>query len=473
MLFNSFVFAVFLPIVFCLYWLLRPVGLRWQNGVLLVASYIFYGWWDYRFLVLLFITSATDFLVGVRMDKTESDTARRWWLCFSLAANLTVLGFFKYYDFFAGSLAHITGWDMHFLKVVLPVGISFYTFQSMSYTIEVYRRHIPATHDFLAFMTFVSFFPQLVAGPIGRGHQLLLQFFEQTSFDFGKARDGLRQALWGLFKKVIIADNLSSAVDRIFSNYASLTGSELLLGAIFFGIQIYCDFSGYTDIAIGIARLFGVSLMRNFDCPYFSSNIQDFWRRWHISLTSWFRDYVYISLGGNRAGRARSLLNIMIVFFLSGLWHGANWTFVIWGLLHALLYISYLVLFHKESTKGSDSTPNRYMVLPGRIAAVAVNFLVVNLLWVFFRAKSLGHAIGYFKSMILNPWHLQALIPHVGMILACICLMGVEWCHRNRAHGLDISYMPLPARWVIYYALIGMMVWWGNTLYVPFIYFAF
>ena len=342
MAFNSLIFAVFLLIAFVLYWSLPSKTTVIRNAFLLIASYIFYGWWDWRFLGLIALNSTVDYAIGLSLHQTQSSIKRKLLLGASLSINLGILGLFKYYDFFIISAIDILQTiglqaNVHTLAIILPVGISFYTFQTLSYTIDIYRDKIVPTKNCIAYFAFVSFFPQLVAGPIERASHLLPQFLERKKFNLDQAKDGLRQILWGLFKKTVIADNLAPYVDKIFSNYEVYSGPMLLLGTVYFSIQIYCDFSGYSDMAIGTARLFGFDLKRNFAYPYFSRDIGEFWRRWHISLSTWFRDYVYIPLGGNRTKTAfRHYVNLILTFTISGFWHGANWTFVIWGFLNGL-----------------------------------------------------------------------------------------------------------------------------------------
>lgn len=335
MLFNSIEFLIFLPIVFALYWLSKK-SLKLQNLLIVVVSYIFYGWWNYRFLFLIALTTACSFLSGLLVEKCERQRAKKAITISNITLNLGILGVYKYYNFFTDSFQQIlNSLGMHadwpVLNLVLPVGISFYTFQALSYTIDVYNKKIEPTHDVVSFFAFISFFPQLVAGPIERATNLLPQFRKARTFDYSKAVDGCRQMLWGFFKKMVIADNAAFFVQKIFDAPESYHGLTLLVGAVLFSIQIYCDFSGYSDIAIGCARLFGIELRANFRFPYFSRNIAEFWRRWHISLNKWFVDYVYIPLGGSRVSKFKVIRNTFIIFLLSGLWHGANWTFVIWG----------------------------------------------------------------------------------------------------------------------------------------------
>ena len=339
MLFNSLTFLIFLPIVFGVYWFALARSVKAQNMWLLLASYVFYGWWDWRFMGLIAFTSGVSYLTGLKC--ADGQRHRKCWLVVSLVLNLAILGFFKYCNFFlesTASLLQMLGMrtNIPVLQIVLPVGISFYTFQALSYTIDVYRGKITPVRDWIAFFTFVSFFPQLVAGPIERAANLLPQFRRSRRFDCDQALHGVCLIVYGLFKKMVVADMLALYVDQAFAHPALYNSTACLLGVFFFSFQIYCDFSGYSDCARGLARLFGFELMLNFDRPYLSQTFGEFWHRWHISLSSWFKDYVYIPLGGNRVPFHRLIVNIWIVFLLSGLWHGANWTFVAWGALHAV-----------------------------------------------------------------------------------------------------------------------------------------
>jgi alginate O-acetyltransferase complex protein AlgI len=476
-LFNSLEFLVFLPVVFALYWFVARRTLRLQNLLLIGASYVFYGWWDWRFLSLIVVSSLVDFLVGLGLARTEASGRRKLLLLASLVTNLGLLGFFKYFDFFLDSFVDLLGtvglqanrWS---LGIILPVGISFYTFQTLSYTIDVYRRKIPSCRDPIAFFAFVSFFPQLVAGPIERAKSLLPQFQRERTFDLTAARDGCRQILWGFVKKVLIADNMAGHVETIFSQSDSLPGPVLVIGVFLFAIQIYGDFSGYSDIALGTARLFGFSLMRNFAYPYFSRNIAEFWRRWHISLSSWFRDYVYIPLGGSRTGSLGRLRNIILTFTISGFWHGANWTFVAWGFLNGLYYIP--LMLAKSERKYLDTVANNRL-LPGLREAgqILLTFALTLLAWVFFRARSLGHAFEYLAgigSRALDLTGVDRLLPVVGLGLA---FLAVEWLQRDRQHGLEIARKPLAVRWAVYYALIVVVLAFGSFGKQEFIYFQF
>jgi D-alanyl-lipoteichoic acid acyltransferase DltB (MBOAT superfamily) len=348
MLFNSIDFAIFLPIVFVLYWFVANKNFKLQNFLIVAASYLFYGWWDWRFLSLILFSTIIDYTIGQKLRVEENETKRKVLLWSSILLNLGFLGFFKYYNFFLDNFITAfsffgTEINANSLNIILPVGISFYTFQTLSYTIDVYKRKLEPTKDIIAFSAFVSFFPQLVAGPIERATNLLPQFYKKREFNYAKAVDGMRQILWGLFKKIVIADNCALYANEIFYNSSGYTGSTLFMGAIFFTFQIYCDFSGYSDIAIGTSRLFGFNLKQNFAFPYFSRDIAEFWRRWHISLSTWFRDYLYIPLGGSRGGKWNKIRNVFIIFLVSGFWHGANWTFIIWGTLNALFFLPLLL----------------------------------------------------------------------------------------------------------------------------------
>lgn len=399
MLFNSIEFGVFLPIVFALYWLLNR-NHRLQLVIILVASYFFYGWWDWRFLGLIAFSSFLDFGIGIGLGKTEHALKRKILLGISLVSNLGLLGFFKYYNFFSEAFADaftLFGQEIESnrLAIILPVGISFYTFQTLSYTFDVYRKNLEPTKDWLAFFSFVSFFPQLVAGPIERASHLLGQFQSPRIFNYQWAVSGVRLIVWGFFKKLVIADNAAILVNEIFLDYSNQSSLSLVFGVVLFAFQIYGDFSGYSDIAIGLSRMFGFDLMLNFRFPYLSQNINEFWKRWHISLSTWFRDYLYIPLGGNRVSNWISLRNIMIVFLVSGFWHGANWTYIIWGLIHGLLYIP--IYFGK---KGKDlSAPGNYL---RRLPKMFLTFSLVGLGWVFFRAASLPDALAYLVNMFTN-----------------------------------------------------------------------
>ena len=396
---------VFLIVVFGLYWFIFNKKIKHQNILLLLVSYIFYGWWDYRFLSLILISTLVDYFVGLRIHGTGKTSRRKVLLGISMAFNIGLLAFFKYFNFFVDSwiqLLNNIGYHAQntwTLNIILPVGISFYTFQTMSYTIDVYRNKLEPTRDFISFAAFVSFFPQLVAGPIERASNLLPQILEKRTFAYENGIQGLRLILWGLVKKVVIADVLALKVDDIFENYHDFGGGVLWLGAVYFAIQIYCDFSGYSDIAIGVSKLFGIELMSNFKFPYFSRNVGEFWRRWHISLSTWFRDYLYIPLGGSRLGKWKSLRNVFIIFLVSGLWHGANWTFVAWGGIHALLFVPSLILGRNRKYADAIVAENSLFPTLKELGQILLTFFLVVLAWVFFRSESLTSAFEYITFM--------------------------------------------------------------------------
>lgn len=398
MLFNSLEFLLFLPTVFFLYWFVFKNQLRAQNVLLLVASYIFYGWWDWRFLSLIIASTFLDYFIAIQLGKTDISKNRKLLMGISLVGNLGMLGFFKYYNFFVSSW--VEAWssigvsmDASTLNIILPVGISFYTFQTLSYTIDVYRKEMEPTKSFVDFAAFVTFFPQLVAGPIERASHLLPQFYKKRVFDYHNAVDGVKLIIWGLFKKIVVADNCAFFVNKIFDHPEVYSSGELFIGMVFFAFQIYGDFSGYSDIAIGLSKLFGFDLMVNFKFPYFSRDIAEFWRRWHISLSTWFRDYIYIPLGGSKGTKWFQIRNVLIIFLVSGFWHGANWTYVVWGLYHALMFLP-LLLFNINR---SHLITKSYGWLD--FAKIGITFLVVCIGWVFFRADSITDAFQYLAHL--------------------------------------------------------------------------
>lgn len=478
MLFNSFAFAIFLPVVFVAYWLLPQRTPRIQNAFLIAASCLFYGWWDYRFLSLLFISSWVDYVAGNRLEQQNDPRSRRWLLGASLGTNLGILGVFKYYGFFVQSFVQLLTQvglqaDVRTLNIILPVGLSFYTFQSMAYTIDIYRGRLKPARNWIDFFAFVSFFPQLVAGPIQRAGDLLPQFQRNRELSMDQVRRGAEQVLWGLFKKVVIADNLAGPVEQIFQHHARLGSLTLFCGMLFFAVQIYCDFSGYSDIAIGTARFFGITLTRNFAYPYFARNLVEFWQRWHISLSTWFRDYVYIPLGGNRAGSLRRQANLLATFAISGLWHGANWTFVVWGLFHGLLYVACVSLGGKTPAL---SDAGRLIPSPRQLLSVLLTFVVVLISWVFFRAESIGDAFGYLTGLVTRLSGGKSYIEQTVLIEAMVLSSGLllaEWCRRTRTSVLELGASPRVFRWAAYYGVIALILWKGNFNYVPFIYFNF
>jgi alginate O-acetyltransferase complex protein AlgI len=406
MLFNSLEYFIFLPLVFCFYWFVFYKNLRAQNLLLLLSSYIFYGWWDWRFLSLIILSTIIDYIIGLKIYNEYQNSIKKLYLSFSIIFNLGLLGFFKYFNFFIDSwieLLNIIGIHLNStwtLNVILPVGISFYTFQTMSYSLDIYFKKIKPTKDFISFAAFVSFFPQLVAGPIERASNLLPQILKERKFRYAQAVNGLRLILWGLFKKVVIADTLSIFVDNIFHNYMNLNGGVLLLGLIYFSFQIYCDFSGYSDIAIGTSMLFGFELMSNFKFPYFSKNIGEFWRRWHISLSTWFRDYLYFPLGGSKKGTLVSIRNIIIIFIVSGFWHGANFTFLIWGFIHSMMYIPLFLNKKNREYSVSYISNNKFLPKIKDFLLMVITFSSTMVAWVFFRSSSFIDAIFYLQRLI-------------------------------------------------------------------------
>jgi len=481
MLFNSVEFLVFLPIVFLLYWFVFK-KLRWQNLLVVIASYVFYGWWDWRFLVLIVFTSLCSFLSGLLLEHYEGRRRLQKWIsATNIVLNLAVLGFFKYYNFFVDSLNALTsslfGYELGWvtLQIILPVGISFYTFQALSYSIDVYRHNIRATHDPIEFFAYISFFPQLVAGPIERATNLLPQFQKERRFDYSASVDGLRQMLWGFFKKLVIADNCASVVNQYWDSYQSLPGVMLILLGILFTFQIYCDFSGYSDIAIGCARLFGLKLMRNFNFPYFSRSIPEFWRRWHISLTTWFRDYIYFPLGGSRGSKWTTIRNVFIVWAISGLWHGANWTFVCWGLFHAIILNIYNV-FGIKSKYEHDVAYGHMLPNIKEILQLLLTFSLAIVGWIIFRAASMSQVFDFFGALISNPFIQLSAIHGRKPLIMCLLLLIIEWFQRDKQHALQFSESGIFRyrlfRWGVYYMLIALIVAFAGSSQ-EFIYFQF
>jgi alginate O-acetyltransferase complex protein AlgI len=478
MLFNSLEFAIYLPIVFLLYWFVFNRSLKLQNFFIVVVSYIFYGWWDWRFLFLIAFTTLCSFASGLLIEKYRSNRRiSRGVGALNIIINLSILGLFKYYDFFVRSFADVFlggQTDGLLLNVILPVGISFYTFQALSYSIDVYRRKLEATHDVVSFFAYVSFFPQLVAGPIERATNLLPQFYKPRTFDYEKAVDGMRQMLWGFFKKIVIADNCATYVTFVFDNYQSQSGSTLLLGAIMFTFQIYCDFSGYSDIAIGCARLFGVNLMRNFNYPYFSRDIAEFWRRWHISLTTWFRDYVYIPLGGSRVSKSKVIRNTFVIFLVSGFWHGANWTFVCWGAYHAILFLP-LIIFGKNRKYLNSVAEGRVLPSIKEFFQMLLTFFLAVFGWIIFRAKTIAGAWDYIcgifnTSLFTKP----ASGSNRELFLMILIMLAWEWWGRDKQYALATlsGRWNRPMRFLIYLLIIAI-IFWCHTEAKQFIYFQF
>ncbi|BAO75042.1 MBOAT family O-acyltransferase [Winogradskyella sp. PG-2] len=486
MIFNSIDFAIFLPIVFILYWFIVNRNLKLQNALIVFASYIFYGWWDSRFLTLILFSTLVDYSVGVALSKQENKSKRKVLLWTSILVNLGFLGFFKYYNFFLDNFISAfsffgTEIQANSLNIILPVGISFYTFQTLSYTLDVYKRKLEPTKDFVAFSAFVSFFPQLVAGPIERAKHLLPQFYKKRTFEYDKAVDGMRQILWGLFKKMVIADNCAEYANMIFNNSADYSGSTLLLGAIFFTFQIYGDFSGYSDIAIGTSRLFGFDLMQNFNFPYFSRDIAEFWRRWHISLSTWFRDYLYIPLGGSRGGKWMQIRNTFIIFIVSGFWHGANWTFIVWGALNAIYFLPLLIT---KKNRNNLNVIAEGKILPSlkELSMILLTFSLTVFAWIFFRAENIAHAFDYVNSIasasIFEMPHFSnssriKFESFLTLFLIVVFIM-TEWLGRNEQHGIAFLHNEKSKvlRWSVYSLIIlAITVFSGSSQ--EFIYFQF
>ena len=484
MIFNSLDFAIFLPIVFFLYWFVAVKNFKLQNILIVVSSYVFYGWWDWRFLALIVFSTFTDYFVGILLQKNNNNNQKRKVLLWiSVIVNIAFLGFFKYCNFFIDSF--VTAFSFFGLKIsgthlniILPVGISFYTFQTMSYSIDIYYRKMEPTKDFIGFAAFVSFFPQLVAGPIERATNLLPQFYTKKHFSYDNAIEGCRQILWGLFKKVVIADNCARYVNNVFNDYGNYSGSTLVLAAIFFTFQIYCDFSGYSDIAIGVSRLFDFKLMRNFNFPYFSRDVAEFWRRWHISLTTWFRDYIYFPLGGSRKGLFKTIRNTFIIFIVSGFWHGANWTFIAWGAIHACYFLP--LLLSKNNRKNIEIVAKGKNFPTFReVVQILVTFSLTVFAWIFFRAESLTHAFHYVAG-IFNRTLFS--IPSVITVKMCMIFVIViiffllEWIGREKEFALQQIDMQnkrsIIARWSLYIALIFCILCLGGNSQ-DFIYFQF
>lgn len=517
MLFNSLEFAIFLPIVFAIYWAIgyanirQELIVRLQNAFIVIASYVFYGWWDWRFLFLIAFTSfcswGSGLLIGGASGKDNSGSWRRrhltpkFWMTLNVAVNLAILATFKYYNFFITEFCGLFGLktDGLLLKIILPVGISFYTFQALSYSIDVYRQKIQPTSDIISFFAFISFFPQLVAGPIERATNLLPQFLTKRTFDYPIAVDGMRQILWGLFKKIMVADNCATFVDQVWAVHDTQPGSALLIAAVLFTFQIYGDFSGYSDIAIGAAKLFGIKLMRNFNNPYFSRDIAEFWRRWHISLTTWFRDYVYIPLGGSRPEIPYGIQqhhyaykklviarNTFVIFLLSGFWHGANWTFIAWGAYHALLFLPLILLGKNRKYTNqvgtyvdqADGGGTRLRLLPSWREAmqIGMTFCLAALGWIIFRAENITQAYHYVVSMFSASLLTN---PHLGimkMIPIISILIIIEWFQRGKQHGFEFSNSGLLryrlVRYVLFSAaLLAVIAFRGGVK--AFIYFQF
>lgn len=482
MLFNSIDFAVFLPVIFLLYWFIVNKNLKLQNFLIVAASSLFYGWWDWRFLLLIFFSTIVDYLIGLQLSKQKNQLRRKILLWSSILINLGFLGFFKYFNFFVENFTSAFSFfgaeiQSSSLNIILPVGISFYTFQTLSYSIDVYKRKLEPTNDFIAFCAFVSFFPQLVAGPIERATHLLPQFYKKRTFDYTKAVDGMRQILWGLFKKIVIADNCAEYANLIFNNSDEYSGSTLVLGALFFTFQIYGDFSGYSDIAIGTSRLFGFDLMRNFSFPYFSRDVAEFWRRWHISLSTWFRDYLYIPLGGSQGGIWMKVRNTFIIFIVSGFWHGANWTFIIWGALNAIYFLP-LLLTNKNRNNLETVALGRIFPSLKELLLMCMTFGLTVFAWIFFRSENVAHAIQFITAIFENTNSfllIESYLPYKTILLLISLFVLIEWAGRDGSYALSkqgLKWKPY-YRYTYYLLLVFSIMYFGNFNNNQFIYFQF
>lgn len=481
MLFNSLSFAIFLPIVFVLYWLTK--ARRKQNILLMIASYYFYACWDWRFLFLLAFSTFLDYYTGLKIEESQKKSSKKFWFWLSVGVNLGFLGFFKYYNFFAESFAELfAGFGFQInpwvLQIILPVGISFYTFHGLSYVIDIYKERIKAEKSWIDYALFVSFFPLLVAGPIERATHLLPQIKKERNFSYSNAVDGLRQILWGLFKKMVVADNCAYYANMIFNDYHNYTGVTLIFGAVLFAFQIYGDFSGYSDIALGTARLFGFDLLRNFSYPYFSRDIAEFWRRWHISLSSWFRDYLYIPLGGSKGGNWMRIRNTFIIFIVSGFWHGANWTFIVWGFLNALFIMPSIVL---KTNRNNLNIVAEGRIFPNfrEITQLIITFSLACFAWIFFRSNSVTDAFEYIGRIFSTlgtgiGYPYKLLNGDLKVLIFVVIMLIFEWFMREELHPLRKPFTKLPtiARWIIYFLLATLVLLFAGEQ-AEFIYFQF
>ena len=476
MLFNSIEFAIFVPIVFILYWFVTSHNLKLQNVLLIVASYFYYAWWDWRFLSLLIFNSFVGYTVGIALSKQDDPKKRKWLLFTNILISIGLLGYFKYYNFFVESFVDAFSFfgyklNARTLNIILPIGISFYTFQILSYAIDVYRRKFEPTRDIISFFAYTSFFPVLLAGPIERPGNLLSQLYVKRKFDYDKAVDGMRQILWGLFKKMVIADNCARYVNDIFNNYADYSGSTLLLGAILFAVQIYGDFSGYSDMAIGTARLFGINLMRNFAFPLFSKSIAEFWRRWHISLSSWLFDYLYTPITINRRswGIMSVHFSLFVTFVVIGLWHGANWTFIIFGILQGL-WLSLDIITRKSRKRLKKIIP---AIIYDNISML-ITFSFFSFSMIFFKANNIQTAIHYISRLSSASFISKSQVLSTKLILGILIFIFVEWIQRDKQHALQIENIKVPSvvRWGIYYSIVLVIIMFGSTQQ-EFIYFRF
>lgn len=478
MLFNSFDFLLFLPIVFLLYWFVFK-SRKIQNLFLVAASYVFYGWWDWRFLFLIAITSICSYASGILLERYEGRRKWQWMVSFAnITLNLLILGVFKYYNFFMESfegLFRSIGYQIDWvtLDVILPVGISFYTFQALSYTIDVYKKKLPATHDIVEFFAYICFFPQLVAGPIERATNLLPQFQHSRTFNYDRAVDGAKQILWGFVKKILIADRCAIIVDFYWNQYQDLPGLTLFILGVLFTFQIYCDFSGYSDIAIGCAKLFGIQLTKNFDNPYFSRSIPEFWRRWHISLMTWFRDYIYIPLGGSRCSKWKVIRNVFIVWGISGLWHGADWTFVCWGLFHATLLSFYIILGINSKYKHIVAF-GHYLPNIREAMQMIVTFFLVVIGWIIFRSDSMSQASGFLQSICTNKFFNPSALYGLKELILCFAFLTIEWWQRDKPFVLLMQGIKSQfVKWAICIGIAVFSYFYMADSISKFIYFQF
>lgn len=477
MFFNSLGFAIFLPIVFLMYWLFGNRSKKIQNTILILASYYFYSCWDWRFLFLLVFSTFLDYFTGIKIEKSETSNSRKFWFWLSIIVNLGFLGVFKYYNFFATSFADLlqnVGIKANplLLDVILPVGISFYTFHGLSYVIDIYNKKIKAEYNFIDYSLFVSYFPLLVAGPIERATHLLPQLKVKREFSFEKAKEGVHQIIWGLVKKVVIADTCALYANEIFDHYTSMNSLSLVLGAVYFAFQIYCDFSGYSDIALGTSKLFGIDLLRNFNYPYFSRDIAEFWRRWHISLTTWFRDYLYIPLGGSKVGLATVIRNTFIIFLVSGFWHGANWTYIAWGLINAIYFLPLLLLKRNRNNLETVSLSFNWISVR-TFFSMLLTFAITCLAWIFFRAPTITDAIQYIKRIFTNQSFTSQYFSIERYNYEILVLIGVfvlvEWNSRYKIEPISGKYSYLKMGLCLM-ALLALGIY---SDYKQFIYFQF
>lgn len=490
MLFNSIEFAIFLPVVFLLYWFLVKKNLNFQNILLLLASYFFYGWWDWRFLLLLIAISIFNYFIGIRIDINENEKNRKSWLIIGLIINIGILSVFKYFNFFIDSFidfVSIIGYNLpkSSTRIILPLGISFYLFLSMSYLIDISKKNLTANRNIIEVLLSLGFFPIILAGPIQRPTSLMPQIAHRRVFNYDKAVDGLRQILWGLFVKIAIADNLAPEVDKIFLNYSDFSGSTLVLGAIFYTLQIYADFSGYSNIAIGVAKLFGFDLMRNFAYPYFSRDITEFWKKWHISLTTWFRDYLFLPISFAVSWRIKHervfliksdyfiyIVASIITWFLTGLWHGANYTFIVWGMINGL----FLIIYHlqrkprKKFLKKIGISNDHSVII---LLETLLTICIVMTAWIFFRADSVHHALLYIGKL-LSPtfFSLPEVLPKKTILLGMIFIF-VEWMQQKKEHSMQLDNVkPRLIRWALYFGVVLIIIFLGGGNQ-KFIYFQF